>query len=100
EHQISFVSTVPSIWSLALRSAGPPKKGSLGRVHVAAAPLSAAMWRQIQEWTGTNEVLNAYGATETASTVAATIGGKVVPETGLVGKAWGATLKILEPGSD
>jgi oxalate---CoA ligase len=100
EHRISFVASVPSMWNLALQSALPPQKRSLQRVHVAAAPLSASTWRHIQEWTGTSEVLNAYGTTETASTMAGTTGGKVVPESGLIGEAWSATIRILKSGSD
>jgi oxalate---CoA ligase len=100
EHQISFVSTVPSIWNLALKSASPPEQGSLKLVHIGSAPLSANVWMQVQEWTGTTDVLNAYGTTETASTMAGTTGGKVVPESGLVGEPWGATIKVLKAGGD
>ncbi len=49
---------VPSVWNLALKAAQPPKKGSLQRVHVGSAPLSAGMWTDIQEWTATQAVVN------------------------------------------
>ncbi len=100
EHRIEYMASVPAIWSLALRSASPPKEASLKRVHVAAAPLSASTWRQIQEWAGTPAVFNAYGATETASTVAGTNGSAVVPETGLIGEATCAAIKIVTPEAD
>jgi acyl-CoA synthetase (AMP-forming)/AMP-acid ligase II len=100
EHRITYVSSVPSMWNLALKAAAPPEKGSLKLVHIGSAPLSANTWQQVQEWTGTNAVLNAYGTTETASTMAGTTGGKVVPESGLVGEAWSATIKILKAGGD
>jgi oxalate---CoA ligase len=100
EHQISFMSSVPSIWNLALKAAAPPEKGSLARVHVGSAPLSADTWGQVQEWAGTTEVFNAYGITETGSWVAGTTGNQVVPESGLIGEGWGATIKILKAGSD
>jgi oxalate---CoA ligase len=100
EHQISFMSSVPSIWNLALKAAAPPGKGSLKLVHVGSSPLSASTWTQVQEWTGTTDVLNAYGTTETASTMAGTTGGKVVPESGLVGEAWSATIRILKLEDD
>jgi acyl-CoA synthetase (AMP-forming)/AMP-acid ligase II len=100
EHRISFMSSVPSIWNLALKAAAPPEKRSLARVHVGSAPLSAKTWGQVQEWAGTTEVFNAYGITETGSWVAGTTGDKVVPESGLVGEGWGATIRILEAGSE
>ena len=49
EHRITFVSTVPSMWSLTLRSARPPNDGSLQRVHIGSAPLSKNLWQEIQQ---------------------------------------------------
>ncbi len=95
EYRISFISSVPSIWNLALKVAAPPQKRSLERVHVGSAPLSENNWRQIQNWAGTQEVLNAYGITETGSWVAGTTGGPVVPESGLIGEPWGATIRVV-----
>lgn len=96
EHEITFMSSVPSVWNLALKTASPPARGSLQRVHVGSAPLSENTWLQVQQWTGTNEVFNAYGITETGSWVAGTTGGKVVPESGLIGEAWGASIRVLD----
>ncbi|NNF39752.1 MAG: AMP-binding protein, partial [Woeseiaceae bacterium] len=98
EHDISFMSSVPSVWNLALKTAAPPKHGQLKRVHVGSAPLSANNWQQIQAWTGTQDVFNAYGITETGSWVAGTSGEAVVPESGLVGRPWGATIRVVEHG--
>lgn len=100
EHDISFMSSVPSVWNLALKTAAPPQHGQLKRVHVGSAPLSANNWQQIQEWTGTQDVFNAYGITETGSWVAGTSGEAVVPESGLVGRPWGATIRVVEHGDD
>jgi acyl-CoA synthetase (AMP-forming)/AMP-acid ligase II len=97
EHAITAMSSVPTVWTLALRLAKPPRKRSLSRVHVGSAPFSAAMWGQVQEWTGTPDVLNTYGITETASWVAGTTLSEIAPEDGLVGKPWGAVIKILAP---
>jgi acyl-CoA synthetase (AMP-forming)/AMP-acid ligase II len=94
EHRISFVSSVPSIWNLALRVAQPPSRGTLRRIHVGSAPLSAALWTRIREWGRVDEVFNAYGITETASWVAGTTGGAVVPDDGLIGEPWGAEIKV------
>ena len=70
EHGITFMSSVPPIWKLALKLAKPPQKGSLQRVHVGSAPLSAQAWEDVRRWTGTRQVCNAYGITETGSWVA------------------------------
>jgi acyl-CoA synthetase (AMP-forming)/AMP-acid ligase II len=96
EHKITFLSSVPSMWGLALKASKPPAAGSLRRVHCGSAPLSAHLWRQIQEWARTKEVFNAYGITETGSWVAGTSVGDFVPEDGLVGVPWGAVVKILK----
>jgi len=96
EHRISFMSSVPSVWALALQTASPPQHESLERVHVGSAPLSENVWTRIQQWAGTNEVFNAYGITETGSWVAGTTGGEVIPESGLIGEPWGASIKVLE----
>ena len=94
EHRITFMSSVPSLWRLALKAARPPRAATLRRVHCGSAPLSAALWEGIRTWTGTEDVLNAYGITETGSWVAGTTGGPVVPEDGLVGEPWGAVIRI------
>jgi acyl-CoA synthetase (AMP-forming)/AMP-acid ligase II len=99
-HEITAMSSVPTVWTLALRMAKPPAKGTLKRVHCGSAPLSKAQWLQIQSWTGTAEVLNTYGITETASWVAGTPPGAVTPEEGLVGLPWGAAIKIVKPGAE
>jgi acyl-CoA synthetase (AMP-forming)/AMP-acid ligase II len=96
EHRISFLSSVPSMWNLTLRSAQQPKDYSLRRVHVGSAPLSQSMWQQIQQWSNINQVINAYGITETGSWVAGTSDTEVIPESGLVGSPWGARLKVLD----
>ena len=96
EHEISFLSSVPSVWNLALKTARPPSGDTLRRAHVGSAPLSANTWTQIQEWCGIREVYNAYGITETGSWVAGTTGGDVVPESGLIGRPWGAVIRVVE----
>jgi len=50
EHKITFLSSVPSMWGLALKASKPPAARSLRRVHCGSAPLSSLLWRQIQEW--------------------------------------------------
>jgi len=96
EHKITFLSSVPSMWGLALKVSKPPAAGTLRRVHCGSAPLSGLLWRQIQQWAGTQEVFNAYGITETGSWVAGTSVGQFEPEDGLIGVPWGAVIKILK----
>jgi oxalate---CoA ligase len=99
EHEITFMSSVPSIWRLAFKMAKPPECQRLERVFCGSAPLSAFLWKEIQEWSGTKEVLNAYGITETGSWVAGTTIPDFTPEDGLIGEPWGAVVKILKSSS-
>jgi long-chain acyl-CoA synthetase len=94
EHQITFMSSVPAVWKLTLKVAKPPRTRSLRRVICGSAPLSATLWRAVQEWTGTHEVLNAYGITETASWLAGTTVPHFRVEDGLIGVPWGTEIKI------
>ena len=96
EHEITFLSSVPSVWRLALKLAKPPQMRRLERVFCGSAPLSAFLWKAIQEWTGTKEVVNAYGITETGSWVAGMMKEGVEPEDGLIGEGWGTVVKVLK----
>jgi acyl-CoA synthetase (AMP-forming)/AMP-acid ligase II len=95
EHCITFMSSVPSVWRMALKMSRRPQAGSLRRVHVGSAPLSAHVWEEIRSWTGTRQVCNAYGITETGSWVAGLANADVAAEDGLVGEGWGAVIKVL-----
>jgi oxalate---CoA ligase len=94
EHRISFLSSVPAMWRLALRVARPPRAGTLRRVHCGSAPLPATLWESVRGWAGTPDVFNTYGLTETGSWVAGTSGGAFTPADGLIGPAWGAILHV------
>lgn len=95
DNRITFMSSVPSVWRLALKLAPRPRAGTLQRVHVGSAPLSAQVWEDIRAWTGTRQVCNAYGITETGSWVAGLANADVPAEDGLIGEAWGAVMKVL-----
>ena len=97
EHDISFMSSVPTVWRLALKLARAPTRGSLDRVFCGSAPLSAHLWREVQGWTGAR-LSNAYGITETASWLAGSADGESTPEDGLVGKPWGGVIRVLDSG--
>ena len=95
EHRITFFSSVPALWRMVLRLASAPEHGSLVRVHVGSAPLTGNLWRDIQAWCRTTNVVNAYGITEAANWVAGASGAQYVPRDGLVGKLWGGLAAVL-----
>ena len=99
EHRITFMSSVPAVWRLALKTARPPQAGTLKRVFCGSAPLSGHLWREVQRWTGTRDVCNAYGITETGSWVAGTTIPDMEPDDGLIGVPWGAEVAITREGS-
>jgi acyl-CoA synthetase (AMP-forming)/AMP-acid ligase II len=99
EHAISFMSSVPTVWRLALKTAAPPRAGSLERVFVGSAPLSAQLWNEVRRWTGAPQVWNAYGITETGSWLAGTSMADAAPEDGLIGEAWGGVVRVAR-GAD
>ena len=98
EEQITFMSSVPSLWRLALRMASPPEAGTVEQIHCGSAPLSAELWRDIRSWAGTTNVYNTYGITETGSWVAGTTVPDFEPEDGLIGEGWGAVIRIVAGG--
>jgi acyl-CoA synthetase (AMP-forming)/AMP-acid ligase II len=95
EHRITFLSSVPAVWRLALKAAQPPRVPSLQRLFCGSAPLSAHLWTEIRRWTGTDAVWNAYGITETGSWLAGTSMADFTPEDGLVGEAWGGVVRVM-----
>ena len=94
EHAVTFMSSVPALWRVALRTARPPRARTLRRVICGSAPLSAATWRDVSAWAGGAPVSNVYGITETASWLAGT-DPSAAPEDGLVGSPWGATIAVV-----
>src|SRR5262249_52480240 len=98
-----FLSSVPSMWRLVLRTARPPRAGCLARVFCGSAPLSAHLWSGIRDWAGTPDVWNVYGMTETASWMAGASAAESGPEDGLVGEPWGGAFRVQPeggPGAD
>lgn len=94
EHRISFMSSVPTLWRLALKMSPQPVIGALERVHVGSAPLSAELWHAIVAWTDA-EVVNCYGITETANWIAGGSSRDGIID-GLVGRPWGGQIAVLD----
>jgi acyl-coenzyme A synthetase/AMP-(fatty) acid ligase len=94
EHRISFMSSVPSFWKVALRLSPPPAAGTLKRVNIGSAPLSADLWREVIIWAGTDRVANMYGITETANWIGGALASEYEPEDGLLGKPWGGMFAV------
>jgi acyl-coenzyme A synthetase/AMP-(fatty) acid ligase len=95
-HDISFMSSVPTLWKVALKTSKPPVKRTLRRLHVGSAPLAAPLWRSIQEWAGIAAVVNMYGITETANWIAGADPRQTPIEDGLVGTMWGGRAAVLD----
>ncbi len=91
---IGFMSSVPSFWKLALRFSTPPAR-PLARVHVGSAPLSREHWEDIARFTGTRNVFNMFGMTETANWIAGGALDEPGADAGFVGKPWGGELAVL-----
>jgi acyl-CoA synthetase (AMP-forming)/AMP-acid ligase II len=68
-HAITFFSSVPSFWRMAVRGQAPSCE-TLRRVHVGSAPLSATQAQEIAKWCAPADVWNCYGITETSNWVA------------------------------
>jgi len=94
EHRVTFMSSVPSFWKLVLKIAKPPREGSLRRVHVGSAPLSAELWQAVCGWAGTDQVVNMYGITETANWLAGASAREGIGD-GRIGKMWGGHVAVL-----
>lgn len=88
QHEITFLSSVPAIWEMALPLSAPPSKGTLRRVHCASAPAGESLLESVRSWSGGARVLNIYGTTETATWIAE-----------LGKEAWGCDFEIRENGS-
>lgn len=95
DHQITYLPTVPAMWRLALRMVAPPTSGSLRRVACGTSALPADLWREIQRWAGTDDVMNVYSMTE-CGMLAVQSAAESAPEDGLVGRPFpGVEIKLV-----
>jgi oxalate---CoA ligase len=94
DYDITFMSSVPNLWRIALGRSRPPSRGSLLRVHVGSAPFPAALWSEVAAWSGA-EVVNCYGTTETANWIAGASNADGIAD-GLIGKMWGGQARVID----
>jgi acyl-CoA synthetase (AMP-forming)/AMP-acid ligase II len=99
-HRITFMSSVPTLWKRVTKSTPPPSDGTLRRIQVGSAPLSADLWQGIAAWTGVRDVVNMYGITETANWLAGASLADHDAEDGLIGHMWGGTAALLDASGD
>ena len=95
QFRIGFLSSVPAFWRTALKFSNAPTTGTLARIHVGSAPLSAALWSEIAKWSRA-DVANCYGITELANWVAGASSLTDGIAEGLVGKPWGGKVAIKD----
>ncbi len=95
EHNVTFMSSVPTFWKIVAKVGRSPRKSSLQRVHVGSAPLSGSLWSEIISWSGTRNVVNMYGMTETANWASGASAAEYAPEDGVVGRPWGGQFAVL-----
>lgn len=100
EHRITFMSSTPAVWRIALKVSPPPTAGTLRLITVGSAPLARDLARDIAAWAAMDTVWNVYGITEAANWVA---GGPVAvdaAEDGVIGPMWGGEAAVrAEDGS-
>jgi acyl-CoA synthetase (AMP-forming)/AMP-acid ligase II len=93
-NRITFMSSVPSFWKIALKTGKPPAVRTLKRVSIGSAPLAAELWTRVSEWTGAPSVSNMYGITETANWIGGASSAEDQPEDGLIGRLWGGSAAV------
>jgi acyl-CoA synthetase (AMP-forming)/AMP-acid ligase II len=95
EHRVTFLSSVPSLWPMAMKLGAGPARSSLQRVHIGSAPLSSTLWSNVASWTGA-EVVNCYGMTETANWISGASSRVDGIADGSVGRMWGGSVAVLD----
>ena len=100
DYGITFMSSVPTLWKKVAKMATPPRSGSLARVQVGSAPLSAMLWNEIADWSRVRDVVNMYGITETANWLCGASLADHDARDGLIGLMWGGMARVMTPSSE
>jgi acyl-CoA synthetase (AMP-forming)/AMP-acid ligase II len=95
DEKVSFLSSVPALWRMAMKMSPRPRHGTLRRVHVGSAPVSVELMRQIEAWAGC-EVHNCYGITETANWIGSASSRDPLLCDGFVGRPWAGSAAVLQ----
>jgi len=96
DNNITFMSSVPSFWKMALKISRPPSQQTLRQISVGSAPVAAELIQSILDWSGTDDVRNMYGITETANWIAGSSTLDHAPEDGLIGTMWGGEAAVRQ----
>jgi acyl-coenzyme A synthetase/AMP-(fatty) acid ligase/thioesterase domain-containing protein/acyl carrier protein len=99
KYRISFLSSTPTLWRVAIAHSEPPTGNTLARIHIGSAPLSAALWSQVAAWSRT-DVVNCYGATEAANWIAGASSRTDGIADGLVGRMWGGVAAVMDESGE
>ena len=96
DQAITFLSSVPTLWKLVLKTSKPPKGESLRQISIGSAPLSAELWNAVVQWSGLRNVVNMYGITETANWLGGASAAAHAPADGLIGRMWGGAMAVRD----
>jgi acyl-coenzyme A synthetase/AMP-(fatty) acid ligase len=95
EEAITFLTSVPALWRMAMKLSKRPRNGTLRRVHVGSAPASVDFLREIENWAGC-EVYNCYGITEAANWISGASVRDPNMRDSFVGQPWGGTASVID----
>lgn len=93
-YDVTFMSSVPTIWKIATIHSKRPTKTTLKRINCGSAPLGQDLIKKITEWSGVDNIYNTYGITETGSWIAGSKNNNSITEDGYIGKPWGSEFLI------
>jgi oxalate---CoA ligase len=96
DHNVTFLSSVPAVWKIAISYSSKPLGGTLKRIHCGSAPLNIDLTNKIREWSSTNNVFNTYGITETGSWIGGSCCDIKETRDGFIGQSWGAEFLITK----
>jgi acyl-CoA synthetase (AMP-forming)/AMP-acid ligase II len=97
DHQITFLSSTPAFWRIALRGRRPGAPTSVRQISIGSSPVSASLVGSVSDWAGTKDVRVMYGLTEGANWVSGYSMSEHQPEDGYLGQMWGGEAAV---GSD